>query len=202
LVVPVDSPEYKNAIYYLKKRGLTRDDIVRYNIGYCEKGEYDGHVIVPSYDADGKLNFFMGRRYYNVERVIPHKKPEVPMNLIGFECFVNYSEPLILVEAPLNAITIRKNAIPLFGKYPSKKLYEAIILNGVKVVYVCLDSDATQDALQICERLLRLNVTPYLVELQGGKDPNELGFEKTWSFIKTAKEVDFPRLMLMRLYRR
>jgi DNA primase len=128
----VDSPEYKNAMYYLKKRGLTRDDIVRYNIGYCEKGEYDGHVIVPSYDADGKLNFFMGRRYYNVERVIPHKKPEVPMNLIGFECFVNYSEPLNLVEGVFDAIAVRVNAIPLFGKYMSAKLKEAIVLNNVK----------------------------------------------------------------------
>ena len=36
---PKKSPEYKNALAYLKKRGITREDILRYNIGYCESGE-------------------------------------------------------------------------------------------------------------------------------------------------------------------
>ena len=58
-------PEYKNALAYLKRRGITREDILRYNIGYCESGEYEHHIIIPSYDAKGELNFFIGRRYYN-----------------------------------------------------------------------------------------------------------------------------------------
>ena len=198
LVVPVDSPEYKNAIYYLKKRGLTREDIVRYNIGYCEKGEYEGHVIVPSYDADGKLNFFMGRRYYDIKKVIPHKKPEVPMNIIGFESFVNYSEPLNLCEGVFDAIAIRINAIPLFGKYISAKLRAAIVLNGVKWVNMILDNDALSDAIENWRYLQRLGVGVRIVKLNG-KDPSALGFKRMHDLILNSTPFEFEDLIAHKL---
>ncbi|HOS16936.1 MAG TPA: CHC2 zinc finger domain-containing protein [Bacteroidales bacterium] len=65
LYLPRKSPEYKNALAYLIRRRLTASDIYRYNIGYCEDGEYERYIIIPSYDAKGKLNFFIGRKYYN-----------------------------------------------------------------------------------------------------------------------------------------
>jgi hypothetical protein len=193
------SPEYKNAMVYLRRRGILKEDIFRYNLGYCEVGEYEHHIIIPSYSASGKLNFFIGRRYYDTFETIPFRKPYVSMNIIGFECFINYQEPLVLVEAAFNAITIRNNAIPLFGKYPSQKLLEAIIINHVEKVYVCLDSDATNDSMRVCARLLKLGVTPYLVEIIGGKDPNEVGFEKMRQFIRNAKEIDQSDLLKYKL---
>jgi hypothetical protein len=185
-----DNPEYRNAMVYLKKRRIIPEDIVRYNIGYCETGLYANHVIVPSYDAKGSLNFFIGRRYYKNDPGMPYKKPDVSMDTVGFESFINYNEPLILVESVFNAITIRRNAIPLFGKYPSKKLYEAMIVNNVKKVYVFLDSDAEKDALFVCKQLLKLGIIPCFVSMNGGKDPNEIGFNKSWKCIEDAKEVD------------
>ena len=191
-----NTPEYKNALIYLKNRGLLNEDIIRYNIGYCESGnEYAYHIIIPSYNATGNLNFFIGRKYYNIPGTILFKKPEFSMNIIGFEIFVNWNDPIILVESPFNAITIRRNAIPLFGKYPSKKLYEALIVNKVKKVYVCLDSDAKKDAINICQKLLKLGITPYLVNIVDGKDPNEIGFEKSWECIKNSKEIGFEEIL-------
>ena len=207
---PRNTPEYKNAMMYLKRRGIIREDILRYNIGYCENGPYAYHIIIPSYDAKGNLNFFMGRRYYESEGTIPHKKPDMVMSsqrdelsfdwnnptsqvdgVIGFESFVNYNDPIILVESVFNAITIRRNTIPLFGKIVTQKLHEAFQLNKVKVVYVCLDTDATKDAVKLCKNLLDKGITPYLVTLIGGKDANEIGFEQSWNCIKSAVEVDF-----------
>ena len=60
-----DSFKYKHALNYLLKRGLRPEDIIKYNIGYCETGEYEDKIIIPSYDSDGKLNFFVGRDFYN-----------------------------------------------------------------------------------------------------------------------------------------
>jgi DNA primase len=195
MYVPVASPEYRNALAYLIRRGILKEDIVRYNIGYCEDGPYAYHVIIPSYDAKGNLNFFVGRRYYDTEGAIPHKKPECSMDLIGFEIFINYNEPLILVEGAFNAITIRRNAIPMFGKFPSKTLYEKMIINGVTKVYVCLDTDAENAAIEVCKKLIRLGIIPYFVKFEGGKDANEIGFDKSWECIKKAKEVDFSFLL-------
>jgi len=200
-----EDPEYRNAITYLKKRGILWEDIIRYNLGFCEKkfSQWEQHIIIPSYDHSAKLNFFIGRNYYNSKDVIfkplSYKKPDRDMNIIGFELFINYAEPLVLVESPFNAITIRRNAIPLFGKFPSKKLYEAMIVNGVKTVYVCLDNDARDDAVYVCQQLFDLGITPYFVEFTGGKDPNEIGFEKITLAIRNAKEFTYNDLLRYKL---
>ena len=60
-----DSIVKRHALSYLYKRGITDDDILRYDIGYCDDGLYSNRIIIPSYDSDGKLNFFVGRDFYN-----------------------------------------------------------------------------------------------------------------------------------------
>jgi ribosomal protein L37AE/L43A len=195
---PKKTPEYKNAVSYLKKRGIIYEDILRYNVGYCEEGPYAYHVIVPSYDASGNLNFFIGRRYYDTEGTIPYKKPEVSMDIIGFESFVNYNEPLNLCEGVFDAFAIRNNAIPLFGKYPSKKLREVMIINGTKRVNMILDDDAMEDAMKNSETIMGLGIDIYLVRLDG-KDPSALGFERIHNLIRNAKPLEFDDMMAFRL---
>jgi len=189
-----NTPEYRNAMVYLKKRGIIHEDILRYNIGYCENGDYDQHIIIPSYDANAKLNFFMGRRYYNTEGVIPHKKPVASLNIVGLELFINWNEPLNLCEGFFDAIAIRNNAIPLFGKYPSAKLRENMILNKVKRVNMILDNDALGDAVKNCRMVMKLGIDVHLVRLNG-KDPSILGFEKINSLINESQPVDFNELI-------
>ena len=196
LSTPKTTPEYKNALAYVKRRGILPEDILRYNIGYCEDGEYAHHIIVPSYDAKGMLNFFMGRRYYKDDPGIPHKKPEVSMDVVGFECFLNYSEPVNMCEGVFDAIAIRTNAVPLFGKYPSRKLREMIILNGTPRVNMILDDDALGDAMKNCVMLIKdlPNVDVCLVRLNG-KDPAVLGFEKTHTLIRDSRPLEFSDLL-------
>lgn len=197
---PKNSIEYRNAVNYLKKRGILYEDILRYNIGYCEDGEYAFHIIIPSYDVKGNLNFFMGRRYYKTEGAIPHKKPEVDMNVVGFESFVNYNEPINLCEGVFDAIAIRNNAVPLFGKYPSAKLREQMILNGTKQVNMVLDDDAMKDAIKNCELLTKdvPDVEVRLVRLPK-KDPSILGFEKIHELIHKSRPLTFQDLLAYRL---
>ncbi len=191
---PIASIEYRNALAYLKRRRILREDILRYNIGYCEEGEYANHIIIPSYDAKGELNFFMGRRYYDTEGTIPHKKPEVSMDIVGFELFINYGEPLNFCEGMFDAIAIRNNAVPLFGKYPSPTLRERMIINGTKQVNMILDDDAMTDSIKNCQMMWELGIEVRLVKLKG-KDPSKIGFEKTQQFIDNAKPFEFDDLL-------
>ena len=48
---------------YLFERGLTKEDILRWKIGYCPTGEYAGRIIIPSFNLEGKLNYFIARTY-------------------------------------------------------------------------------------------------------------------------------------------
>ncbi len=88
-----------HAMLFLKKRGITEQDIIRYNLGYCSEGPYNNRIIIPSYDSNGKLNYFVGRDFYS--STLKYKNPPIPKDVIGFDLYVNWSLPIILVEAYL-----------------------------------------------------------------------------------------------------
>lgn len=189
-----NTPEYRNAMFYLKQRQVLPEDILRYNIGYCEEGEYAYHIIIPSYDAKCELNFFIGRRYYDTPGAIPYKKPECSMNIVGFESFINYDDPINLCEGVFDAIAIRNNAIPLFGKFLSSKLREQLLINKVKQVNMILDNDALSDAVKNCEIIQRLGIEVRLVKLEN-KDPSVLGFNCIHEIIRDAEPFGFMELL-------
>ena len=47
----------RHALAYLKKRNITKQDILKYNIGYCDSGRYMNMVVIPSYNSNGELNY-------------------------------------------------------------------------------------------------------------------------------------------------
>ena len=73
---------------YIKNRGITNKDIIKYNIGYCEDGEYRNRIIIPSYDSNGNLNYFVGRDFYDSK--LKYKNPKVSKDIIGFDLFINW----------------------------------------------------------------------------------------------------------------
>jgi hypothetical protein len=40
--------EAKHAIKFLKQRGITENDVLKYNIGFCASGNFAHRVVVPS----------------------------------------------------------------------------------------------------------------------------------------------------------
>ena len=194
-----ESIEYKNAIHYLRsKRKITLSEIVKYNIGYCESGEYAKKIIIPSYDESGKLNYFVGRAYYEAES-FKHKNPEVSKDCVGFELFINWTLPLVLVEGSFDAIAVRRNAIPLFGKTISEDLRKKIIENKVSQLYICLDKDAQKQALEHAEYFMNNAVEVYFVDLEE-KDPAEIGFEKMCKLIKETQPLTFSKFIEYKLF--
>ena len=140
------TPDYRNAIHYLKTRGINIFDIIRYRIGYAESGQYSGKIIIPSYDSNGQLNYFVSRAYYKNDPH-KHKNPQTSKDIIGFEMLINWNEPIILCEGAFDAITIKRNTIPLFGKIIQPTLQKKIIEEHVKDIYICLDPDALNNAI-------------------------------------------------------
>jgi hypothetical protein len=200
LVSISDSIEYKNAIHYLRaKRKITLSEIVKYNIGYCETGEYSKKIIIPSYDEFGKLNYFVGRAYYDAES-FKHKNPDVSKNCVGFELFINWSLPIVLVEGAFDAIAVRRNAIPLFGKTISEDLRKKIIEHKVSKLYICLDKDAQKQALEHAEYFMNNGVQVYFVDLDQ-KDPAEIGFEQMSKLIKETQPLTFSKFIEYKLFR-
>jgi len=188
LWIPSKSIHYINAIKYLKNRGITGYDIIRYQMGYTMDGPYASRIIIPSYDSNNKLNYFLARSFY--ESGLKYKNPPVSKNVIVFENQINWKMPLVLCEGVFDAIAIRRNAVPLLGKFVPRKLLKMMIKNKVKEVYVALDDDAITEAREIEQSLSQYGIDVKLVNLDK-KDPSELGFKDTWECISNASRSTF-----------
>ena len=193
-----DDPLYKNAIHYLKQRNIGSLDILRYSIGFCSSNGYSNRIIIPSYDSDGKLNYFMARDMFPNSK-FKYKNPPMSKDTVGFELFINWKEPIVLCEGVFDAIAIRHNAIPLFGKFPSKTLVMRLVEKKVKKIYVALDEDAKQDAIKLSKFLMDYGINTYLLEMDG-KDPSELGFKQFWDIVKETKQTKFSDIIKGKLY--
>ena len=193
-----NDPLYRNAMIYLKRRGIGVREILRYSIGYCDGGSYSNRIIVPSYDGEGKLNYFIARDMFP-DSNFKYKNPPMSKDTVAFELFINWNEPIILCEGVFDAISIRKNVIPLLGKFPSKTLVKRLIEKKVKTIYVALDEDAKKDAVKLSKFLMDYGITTYLLEMNG-KDPSELGFNNFWSIVKKSRQSKFSDLIKGRLY--
>ena len=191
------NPEYKHAIHYLTERGITMKDIIKYNIGYCKEGLYGRRVIIPSYNSDGSLNYFVSRSYYPEEKM-KYKNPPISKNIICFESQVNWEEPIILCEGVFDAITIKRNAIPLLGKFPSKQLVEKIFMSGVGSIIISLDNDAINEALKAAEYFRKNGINVRMMYLKD-KDASEMGYEKFYEELKKTKEFSSEELLLNKI---
>lgn len=189
---------YKHAIKYLNKRNIGSREIVRYSIGYCDSGPYRNRIIIPSYDKNGKLNYFIGRDIFP-DSNFKYKNPRSSKNVVPFELYINWNKPIILVEGVFDAIAVKINAIPLFGKFPSKLLVKTIIENNVKEIYIALDNDARKDAIKLCEHFMNYGVSVYLVDITE-EDPSEMGFKKAWELINNTKKITFSDIIKEKLY--
>jgi DNA primase len=193
LYEPTKSLEAKHAKSYLYRRGFTDLDILKYQVGYCEEGKYQNRVIVPSFDEMGKLNYFIGRDYYDTSG-LNYLTPGVSKNFIGFEYYINWEMPIVLVEGGFDAMAVKRNSIPLFGKTLSKKLRTKIIQHTETEVYLALDNDALKETLKIAEYLMQQGVKVFIVELSG-KDPANIGFVAMQHLLKTARPLNFVNLV-------
>jgi len=189
--------EYRQAWAYLKSRGVSHDDVLKYQLGYCKEGSYSHRIIIPSFDVDGKLNFFSGRSYFS-DSSFPYLNPRGNKNIVGFESLISWKFPIVICEGPMDAIAIRRNAIPMFGKTVPPALVYEVLANEVQDIYLALDKDAIKKALNIAKFFMDQDVNVHLVRMED-KDPGEIGFEGMQDLIRTTDRVTTGGLMRTRV---
>ena len=191
------NPTYKKAIQYAKERGITKEDIIRYNIGYCDSGIYTNRIIIPSYDGDSRLNYFIARSVFSEEK-FKYKNPPVSKNVTIFENQINWQEPITLCEGVFDAIAIKRNAIPLLGKFIPKTLMDSIYKKGIKEIKILLDKDAQNQALYYVNYFMNNGITVTNV-LPTEKDAGEMGFSEVNKILKDTKKTAFEDVVLQKL---
>lgn len=191
------NPEYRHAIHYLTQRGISKKEIIKYNIGYCKEGLYSRRVIIPSYTSDGSLNYFVSRSYYPEEKM-KYKNPPISKNVICLESQINWNEPIILCEGVFDAITIKRNAIPLLGKFPSRQLVEKIFMSGVTDIVISLDNDAINEALKAGEYFRKQGINVTMMYLRD-KDAADMGYDKFYEELGKANTFSPEELLLNKI---
>ena len=190
-------PVYRKALKYAEERGITKEDITRYNIGYCDTGMYSNRIIIPSYDLDNRLNYFIARSIHSEEK-FKYKNPPVSKNVIMFENQINWNEPITLVEGAFDAIAVKRNVIPILGKFIPTKLNNAIFKNEVKSINILLDEDAQQQALRYTMQFSNQGISTKNI-IPTDKDASEMGFSKINSKLKKTEKTDFSDIISQKL---
>ncbi len=117
---------------------------------------------------------------------------------IGWELYINWDAPIILVEGIFDALTIKRNVIPLFGKIIHEKLMKKLVSSSVNRIYIALDPDAIKSSLKYAEKLMSYGKEIFLVTLDG-KDASEVGFKKFLNIIEQSQPLNFQSLLKQKL---
>jgi DNA primase len=168
-------PPRAQAYNYLKRRGITDEMIEKYDIGFALSGEYAGRIIVPSYDHEGFLNYFVSRSWDKYSK-FKYKNPVAPKELLIFnESRINWDEDIYLVEGVFDGFFV-PNSIPLLGKFLSDMLWETLYGKAKGRIIICLDGDAWEDAKKIYFKLSggKLKGRIDIVRLPDDKDLGDL----------------------------
>jgi DNA primase len=168
------------ALNYLKNRGVVEKDVLYWKMGYCMEGRYAKRIIIPSFDANGDLNYFVARTFSSDPR--KYLNPPCSKDVIFNELYLEWDTDLVLTEGVFDAVVAGPNAVPLLGStlHPNSKLFMKIVQNDTPV-FLALDPDAIKKEQRIIKMFLNYGVELYTIDTSGYEDVAEMGREE---FIK------------------
>ncbi len=158
------------AYKYLVSRGITDEIIKKYKIGYTVKGDFAYRIIVPSFNSEGQLNYYVARAW--TPKKMKYKNPSVPKDEIIFnEGLIDWDKDIYLVEGAFDSFFLN-NPLVMLGKKMSRLIFENLYLRANANIIVCCDGDAWDDGVKIYN------------ELNGGKLYNKI------KIVKLPKDKD------------
>lgn len=179
---------------YLKNRGLTERDILKYKIGYSATGDYAGRIIIPSFDTQGELNYFVARAYDGAWN--RYKNPPASRNIVFNDLMIDWDKDVILVEGVFDAIKA-DNSIPILGSSlrDDSILFKKIVAKDA-CVYIALDKDARKKEEKIIKNLLKHDIETYKIDVSGYDDVGEMPKDVFAQRKREAKSVSSDSYLL------
>jgi len=145
-------PVRRQAMNYLKNRGITDEMVEKYQIGFCDTGDHNGRIIIPSYNKKNELNYYISRSWDPNSRY-KYKNPIAPKDeIIFWENIIDWDKDIYLVEGVFDGLFL-PNSIPMLGKHMSQLLFETIYNNAKGEIVICLDADAWSNASKLYHEL-------------------------------------------------
>ena len=187
LTIPSSSKSYIKALRYLAERGIGKYDILRWKMGYTTEGPFKNRVIIPSFNGQGDLNYFIARTFADDYR--RYMNPPVSRNIVFNELYVDFEEEVTIVEGVFDAIKAH-NAVPILGSTirETSKLFRKIANNDTPVL-MALDPDAKKKSEFIKKLFLKYGVEVREIEYPDERDIGDMSKEEVSVLSQNAKFV-------------
>ena len=173
---------------YLARRGMTERDLWYFKLGYSNDPRWRRRVLMPSFDAQGVLNCFVGRA------IDKFRKPKYDMpefeklSVIFNELNIDWTQELVLCEGPFDLVKCPDNTVPLLGSdlNETSALFTAILVHNTPVVLM-LDWDMrVKKTPKIARKLVEYDVSVRVARLPQDKDPGDLTRAEVKQLVLTA----------------
>ena len=184
-------PDVQAMRKYLIERHVSERDLWYYKLGYSNEAKWRRRIIMPSFNADGELNFFVGRTI-DKRCWLRYDNPDVPRGSIIFnELNVDWKQRLVLCEGPFDLMKCGDNAVPLLGSDLNERsaLFSRIIENRTPIA-LALDSDMrTKKTPLNARRLMAFDIDVVIVQVLN--DPGEMSKQEFKEQLAAAQHLDW-----------
>jgi DNA primase len=185
---------------YLFSRGISKYEIEYYDIHYNFS---EGKILIPSYDENGKLNFYVSRtashknKYYEN----PHSSIVKKTDIIFFESILQPSDSIILTEGVFDAIKIGYNALPILGSFFNNTLISFLQKGNNKSVILAMDKDAIENMLKKSYYFLKCGIQVYMIDYNKtdeGDDPSSISKETLREMLKKENLIKIDQMEILK----
>ena len=186
----IEKAFYKPAVEYLFKRGITKEDILKYDIYYSIPEQ---RILFPSYDSDHKLNYYVARTIQTFEKYKYKNATASKREVIFNEHLIEWNKPLYIVEGIFDAILSRKNAVPILGSNVGhgSLLFRRLVHHHTHVI-IALDADAKKKMFKMINELVKYNIPVTYVDWKSEeRDIAEMGSHKFEEIVTSGSVKNF-----------
>jgi len=194
-------PDVKAARRYLISRGLDERDEWYFKLGLSAEPRWYRRIIMPSFDASGKLNYFTARAFDRNKKP-KYDNPDVDKNPVIFnELNIDWSRRLTLVEGPFDLVKCPENSTALLGSDLDERheIFNKILLNGTPVA-LSLDGDMwLKKTPRLVKRLQEYNIDVVVVDVRPWGDPGSMSKAEFETALSEARPLQWNDTFLDRL---
>ena len=184
-------PDVRDCINYVTNRGLGLRDMWYFRLGYVKRGRLSRRIIMPSFDSEGRINYWTARSI-DKDAVGKYINPPIPRGEFIFnELNIDWRQEVTLVEGPFDLTKCDSNATAILGSNMSRKsaLFQAIARNKTPII-LALDSDMPEKQHKWAKALSEFDVPVRVLNLGEHKDVGEMTKEEFLEAKSKAKPWD------------
>lgn len=175
----------KKALDYVLGRGVTREMIEKWNLGFCLSGDYKGYIIIPVYDIDNNVRTFQGRKFYGNG---PKNRNPLNVEKIVFNLRHAQGYPgLVVVEGPWDSMATHMRLAEEFNitstalmGHSCNQMQARQIAQYLKpeYIWICLDPDVTEAEREAVAATLMAEGLQNVKICHPDTDPDEIMADK------------------------